>query len=102
MLHEHKSKKDQMKELDYVGIFFWTAGLVLFLMGISWGGGLYPWKSAAVICTIVIGASCLIAFGCWEAFANQKYPLMPMKFFRNRGFISLVACATGKFHMSCK
>ncbi|KAF2735572.1 fungal trichothecene efflux pump [Polyplosphaeria fusca] len=94
MLHEHKSKKEQMKELDYVGMFLWTAGLVLFLMGISWGGGLYPWKSAAVICTIVIGAACLIAFGCWEAFADQKYPLMPMKFFRNRGFISLVACAT--------
>jgi hypothetical protein len=38
MLHEHKSKKQQMKELDYPGIFLWTAGLVLFLMGISWVG----------------------------------------------------------------
>ena len=36
MLHEHKSKKQQMKELDYPGILLWTAGLVLFLMGISW------------------------------------------------------------------
>ncbi|KAF2476712.1 fungal trichothecene efflux pump [Lindgomyces ingoldianus] len=94
MLHEHKSKKQQMKELDYPGIFLWAAGLVLFLMGISWGGGLYPWKSASVICTIVIGAMCLIAFGFWEAYGNTRYPLMPMKFFRNRGFISLVACAT--------
>ncbi|KAF2651220.1 fungal trichothecene efflux pump [Lophiostoma macrostomum CBS 122681] len=94
MLHEHKSKKQQVKELDYPGIFLWTAGLVLFLMGISWGGGLYPWKSAAVISTIVIGAACLIAFGFWEVYGNTKYPLMPMKFFRNRGFISLVACAT--------
>ena len=56
---------------------------------------MYPWKSAAVICTIVIGAACLVIFGFWEAFSNTKYPLMPMKFFRNRGFISLVACATG-------
>ncbi|KAF2254749.1 fungal trichothecene efflux pump [Trematosphaeria pertusa] len=94
MLHEHKSKKQQLKELDYVGMFLWTAGLVIFLLGISWGGGLYPWKSAAVICAIVLGGACLIAFGFWEAFGNSKYPLMPMKFFRNRGFISLVACAT--------
>ncbi|KAL5454836.1 hypothetical protein PMIN07_007380 [Paraphaeosphaeria minitans] len=94
LLHEHKSKKQQMKELDYLGMFLWTAGLVIFLMGISWGGGIYPWKSAAVICAIVIGSVCLIAFGFWEAYGNTKYPLMPMKFFRNRGFISLVACAT--------
>lgn len=109
MLHERKSKRSQMKELDYVGTFLWISGLTLFLMGISWvgtllhfinstklsqGGGLYPWKSAAVICTIAIGSGLLILFGFWEAFGNQKYPLMPVKFFQNRGFISLVACAT--------
>ncbi|KAF1974292.1 fungal trichothecene efflux pump [Bimuria novae-zelandiae CBS 107.79] len=94
LLHEHKSKKQQMQELDYPGMFLWTAGLVLFLMGISWGGGIYPWKSAAVICAMTIGGVCLIAFGVWEAYGNTKYPLMPMKFFKNRGFISLVACAT--------
>lgn len=38
LLHEHKSKKQQMKELDYIGMFLWTAGLVIFLMGISWVG----------------------------------------------------------------
>lgn len=36
LLHEHKSKKQQIKELDYPGMFLWTAGLVIFLMGISW------------------------------------------------------------------
>ena len=39
MLHEKKSKKQQLKELDYVGMALWTIGLVLFLLGISWGGG---------------------------------------------------------------
>jgi hypothetical protein len=38
LLHEHKSKKQQMKELDYPGMFLWTAGLVIFLLGISWVG----------------------------------------------------------------
>lgn len=38
LLHEHKSKREQLKELDYPGMFLWTAGLVIFLMGISWVG----------------------------------------------------------------
>lgn len=35
----------------------------------------------------------LIAFGCWEAYADLKYPVMPMYYFKNRGYISLVVCA---------
>ncbi|CAK7198194.1 hypothetical protein SEUCBS139899_000852 [Sporothrix eucalyptigena] len=94
MLHERKSKRQQLKEIDYVGIFLWASGLALFLMGLSWGGGLYPWKSAAVICTIIIGFALLVCFGLWESYADLKYPVMPMAYFLNRGFISLVAMAT--------
>lgn len=83
-----------LKELDYVGIFLWTAGLTIFLMGISWGGNMYPWKSAATIASLVIGVVLLIALFCWEGFANLKYPAIPVKFFVNRGFMSLVCCAT--------
>ena len=72
----------------------WTAGLTLFLMGISWGGVIYPWKSAAVISSMVIGAVLLIALFLWEGFMDLTYPAIPVKFFANRGFISLVACAT--------
>ncbi|OAA64695.1 fungal trichothecene efflux pump [Niveomyces insectorum RCEF 264] len=94
LLHERKSKRQQLKELDYVGIFLWVAGLLLFLLGLSWGGGLYPWKSAAVIASLVIGAVLLLAFFLWETFADLKYPVMPMYYFRNRGWISLVSMAT--------
>ncbi|OCK75612.1 hypothetical protein K432DRAFT_408870 [Lepidopterella palustris CBS 459.81] len=44
--------------------------------------------------TIVIDTTLLITFGAWEAFGKQQYLLMPMKFFRNRVFLSLVTCAT--------
>lgn len=30
----------------------------------------------------------------WECYADLKYPVMPMSYFRNRGFVSLVMCAT--------
>lgn len=83
-----------LKELDYLGIFLWTAGLTLFLMGVSWGGTMYPWNSAAPIASMVIGAVLLVVLFLWEGFANLKYPAIPVKFFANRGFISLVCCAT--------
>ena len=40
MLHKRKSKQLQIKELDYIGIFLWISGPILFLMGISWVGTL--------------------------------------------------------------
>lgn len=83
-----------LKELDYLGIFLWTAGLTIFLMGISWGGNMYPWKSAATISSLVLGVLMLVALFLWEAYADLKYPAIPVKFFANRGFISLVCCAT--------
>jgi hypothetical protein len=63
-LHVHgKSKWQMFKELDFIGIFLYVAGLVVFLVGLSWGGGVYPWKSAAVICSLILGALTLVAFG---------------------------------------
>lgn len=72
----------------------WTAGLTLLLMGVSWGGSIYPWKSAATISSIIIGVVLLIALFVYEGFAKLEYPAIPVQLFANRGFISLVACAT--------
>lgn len=111
LLHERKTKRQLLKKLDceqfpsfslewqaYVctdaGIFMWTAGLTLLLMGISLGGTIFPWNSAAVISTILIGAVLLIALFFYESYANLEYPAIPVKFFANRGFMSLVVCAT--------
>jgi MFS family permease len=59
------SKLEYIKNFDYVGAVLYAAGIVLFLLGISWGGSVYLWKSPAVICGIVIGALCIVAFFCW-------------------------------------
>lgn len=94
LLHERKTKRQLMKQLDYLGIFLWTAGLTIFLMGISWGGTIYPWKSAAVITSILIGAALLVILFLWEGFKDLTYPAIPVKFFVNVPFMSLVAQAT--------
>jgi hypothetical protein len=63
-------------------------------MGVSWGGTIYPWKSAAVISSIVIGAVLLIILFVYESYMKLEYPAIPVKFFGNRGFMALVCCAT--------
>ena len=93
LLHERKTKREILKSLDYVGIFLWTAGLTIFLVGVSLGGSIYAWDSATTLSTLIVGAVLLIVLFIWEGFSKQQYPAIPVHFFRNRGFISLVACA---------
>jgi hypothetical protein len=42
MKHGKGRKLRFVKEFDYIGAFLATMGLLLFLMGLSWGGSLYP------------------------------------------------------------
>jgi MFS family permease len=93
-LHVHgKTKMQQFKELDFIGIFLFIAGVILFLIGLSWGGTTYPWKSAAVLCTILIGALLLVAFVCYEGFFCKGQALMPPRLFKNIGFVGIVGVA---------
>ncbi|KAK2616575.1 hypothetical protein QQS21_000398 [Conoideocrella luteorostrata] len=50
-----ENKTTMLKQIDYVGLFLLSSGLLLFLMGLSWGGSVYPWQSAGVISTMAIG-----------------------------------------------
>ncbi|KAF2650884.1 MFS general substrate transporter [Lophiostoma macrostomum CBS 122681] len=62
--------------------------LVLFILGLSSGGSLYPWKDAHVVAPLVIGFLCLVALFAYETLVDLKEPLMPMHFFRNRGWVA--------------
>lgn len=72
-----------IKDFDFIGLILFVGGLLIFLMGISWGGSLYPWKSGHVIGTIVIGFLALVAFVLYECFMPLKEPLVPMHLFLN-------------------
>lgn len=41
-LHPRASKWKVLRELDYLGILLFVGGLVLFLLGLSWAGQIYP------------------------------------------------------------
>lgn len=76
------SKWKLVAEMDYVGLFLFIAGCVLFLVGLSWGGRQYPWRHAAVIAPIVVGIFLLVLLFVWVFNANLKYPFLPPKLFR--------------------
>jgi hypothetical protein len=96
MKHGSARKREFIKHFDYIGTLVLTLGLLLFLMGLSWGGVLHPWKSAHVICTIVLGALLVVGFFVWEACADLKEPLLPMRLLKNKGWnVTVILWALG-------
>ena len=73
------------------------AATLLLLFGLEYGGQSFPWKSAAVICLIIVGAFCfgLFLINEWK-FA--LYPIIPLRIF-NRG--STIACLAVCFCHGC-
>ncbi|KAL1891973.1 hypothetical protein Sste5346_007317 [Sporothrix stenoceras] len=90
MKHRNASKMAFVKNFDYVGTVLYLGGLLIFVLGLSWGGSVYPWKSGYVIGTLVAGAVGLIALGFWETFVNLKEPLIQVEYFRNKRWSAAV------------
>ncbi|TKA73528.1 hypothetical protein B0A55_05323 [Friedmanniomyces simplex] len=93
MLHRKKLAKEIMIHFDWIGLLLYTAGLLIFLMGLSWGGGLYPWSDSHVIGTLVAGGVCLFGiFPLWSIYLPFKTvePFLPLHLFTN---VNFQACA---------
>jgi MFS family permease len=93
LLHKDRSRMEQFRRQDFVGFFLFTGGLLLFIMGLSWGGSVYPWKSAHVIATIVVGFLCLVGFVLYDAYVHKGDPLLPIHLFRYKGYLAMVLTA---------
>lgn len=66
MLHVNgKSKLAMLRTLDWLGIFLFTSGLTVFLIGLNWGGSVYPWKSGHTLGALFAGFLTLVLFCLW-------------------------------------
>ena len=93
--------------LDFGGIFLFLFGVGLIILGTAWGGSTFPWKSGAVIASLVLGVLLLIAFGFYERQFEpgrtlarkfpRTIPLIPFDMLKNKdvGLVCFVAAATG-------
>lgn len=66
MLHRRTAAMELVRKFDWVGLVLWVGSSLVFLMGLSWGGQLYPWKSSYVISTLVAGAVGTMLTILWE------------------------------------
>ncbi|KIX03612.1 uncharacterized protein Z518_07165 [Rhinocladiella mackenziei CBS 650.93] len=75
---EGKTRMQQFKELDFVGLLLFGGGLTSFLLGVSFGGNPYDWISVTVF----------ILFPIWEIYSPDTITkLCPPYLFKNvRGF----------------
>lgn len=93
----------EVKRVDFGGIFLLVSGLTLFLLGVSWGGNPKPWTSGLVLGLLIPGGLILVVFGVYEAYCPSPNPFVEMRLFKNlRGFLCLnvISMAGGALYLS--
>ena len=81
-LDYEKSRMQEIKEIDYIGLFLYTIGLTVFLIGLNWAGTAgHAWKSASVVAPLVIGFATFVACFAYD-FTVAKNPFFPLELFR--------------------
>lgn len=87
-VHNPRTKAvDGLKAIDWFGIFSFLALTLMVLLGLDFGGKIFPWSSPKVICLIVVGAFMTVLF----FFSEKKlarYPLIPLSIFSHRSNVS--------------
>ncbi|KAL4982119.1 major facilitator superfamily domain-containing protein [Aspergillus falconensis] len=77
--------------IDIFGTILFIFGVGLIILGTAWGGSTYPWVSAQVLATLIIGGLCFALFFVYEyllengvfgrIFQTQK-PMLPYSMFK--------------------
>ncbi|PMD55689.1 siderophore iron transporter [Hyaloscypha bicolor E] len=93
-LTRNASWRSEIKKFDYGGFILYSGGLVLVLLGLSWGGSAYPWHSAHVIAALVVGFVTLIAFAIYEIYMPLEQALVPMSLFKITNYSAVVVTAS--------
>ena len=95
-LHTPKTPIRQgLKAVDWLGSLTMVAGTVMLLLGLEFGGVIFPWKSATVICLIFFGVVTIALFFVIEN-RIAPYPIMPLGLFSKRS--NLAALGVCFFH----
>ncbi|KAF6805532.1 trichothecene efflux pump [Colletotrichum musicola] len=76
-----KTRLQQLRDVDWIGLFLFTSGLATALVGLTWGGTpAYPWDSAGAVAPIVVGLA-VLAGGFAYDFRVAARPMFPLKLF---------------------
>jgi MFS family permease len=82
-VHNPRTKLSEgLRAVDWIGIVSILAVTLLLLLGLDFGGAIFPWNSPKVICLIVLG-TVMIGFFIFSQDRLTKYPLMPLGVFKS-------------------
>ncbi|WPH00804.1 Hypothetical protein R9X50_00363400 [Acrodontium crateriforme] len=82
--------QDGIKAIDWLGTLTMLGVTLMLLLGLDFGGSIFPWSSPKVICLIIFGALMIGVFLFSEK-KLAKYPLIPLEMFKNPA--NIAACA---------
>jgi len=86
------SLASKLGRVDWIGGFLFIGGLTSFLIGISWGGVQYEWKSAQSITPIVVGILGVVVAVLWEIYGARE-PFLRPSLFNSPSALATYACA---------
>lgn len=110
--HENTSFIDGIRAVDWLGIITFLGCSAMLLLGLDFGGDLFPWNSAKVIALLVVGGALIFAF-IYSETKFAKYPIIPMNLFRQmtniatflvaffHGFVSWAMVRSNKPQAGC-
>lgn len=82
--------RQKVHRLDWIGFALLTVGLVLFCLGLSWAQNPYPWTSAHVLATFLVGVAVTAALIIYQ-WRFRRDGMFHHGLFRDRNFpIALV------------
>jgi hypothetical protein len=83
-VHNPRTKLSEgIRAVDWLGTVSILAVTLLILVGLDFGGAIFPWNSPKVICLILFG-TLMIGFFLFSEKRLAKYPLMPLAVFTDR------------------
>ena len=82
-VHNPRTKLGEgIRAIDWFGTLSILGVTLLLLLGLDFGGAIFPWNSPKVICLIVFG-TLMIGFFLFSESRLAKYPLMPLSVFKD-------------------
>ncbi|KAI9813548.1 MAG: hypothetical protein M1832_006279 [Thelocarpon impressellum] len=87
------SRRQVIRQIDFVGGFLSIAGMIMFMAGLQWGGYQYSWRSAHTLVPLLLGIALLVAFVVWEIYF-AKYPMFPSRLKQEPRILALTLVIT--------
>lgn len=81
--------------IDWFGSLAIVGATLTLLLGLEFGGVIFPWSSAKVLCLIVFGVVIAAGFVLNEA-KFARYPVMPLRLFKH--WPNVAALVVAFFH----